>query len=239
MIFMDNTMASPRLKQGNTLVADFDTAEGNAEIARAAWRSPDVARSGRRVAAIKQQRVAMAPSLKAGDTSVQADDITFDAFVQPDNTKLRVYSDNLSRPVFYPAIENARVRIPALTQLTGSAKTNKVGWNAHYLQHWFANNQGEVFVDVVAEAGMAQLDFSSQGDRSGGFIQPNLKPSAISRLTGPVTGNVTNFINGTLDGADAFPSSVSDLPLPLLFGCIPLGEVIEAVTGLAGKPEQV
>jgi hypothetical protein len=239
MIFMDNTMASPRLKQGNKLVADFDTAEGNAEIARAAWRSPDVARSGRRVATIKQQRVAMAPSLKAGDTSVQADDISFDGFVEHDNTKLRVYSDNLSRPVFYPAIENARVRIPALTQLTGSAKTNKVGWNAHYLQHGFANNQGQVFVDVVAEAGMAQLDFSSQGDRSGGFIQPNLKPSAISRLTGPVTGNVTNFINGTLDGADAFPASLSDLPLPLLFGCIPLGEVIEAVTGLAGKPEQV
>jgi hypothetical protein len=91
----------------------------------------------------------------------------------------------------------------------------------------------------VQESGMAQLDFSSQGDRSGGFVQPNLKPSAISRLTGPVTGNVTNFINGTMTGSDAFPSSLSDLPLPLLFGCIPLGEVIEMVTGLAGKPEQV
>ena len=237
MIFMDNTIASPRTKQGNKLVADFDTAEANAEIARAAWRDP--ARAGRRVAAIKQQRVAMAPSLKAGDTSIQADDISFDAFFQHDNMKLRAYSENLSRPVFYPAVENARVRIPALSQLTGSAKTNKVGWNGHYLQHGFENNQGQVFVDVVSESGMAQLDFSSQGDRSGGFIQPNLKPSAISRLTGPVTGNVGNFISGTLDGADAFPTSLSDLPLPLLFGCIPLGEVIEAVVGLGGKPEQV
>jgi hypothetical protein len=237
MIFMDNTMASPRTKQGNKLVADFDSAEANAEIARSAWRDP--ARAGRRVAAIKQQRVAMAPSLKAGDTSIQVDDISFDAFVQQHNMKLRAYSDNLSRPVFYPSIENARVRIPALAQLTGSTKTNKVSWNAHYLQHGFESNQGQVFVDVASEAGMAQLDFSSQGDRSGGFIQPNLKPSAISRLTGPVTGSVSNFISGTLDGADAFPTSLSDLPLPLLFGCIPLGEVIEAVTGLAGKPEQV
>ena len=66
-----------------------------------------------------------------------------------------------------------------------------------------------MFVDVKPEGGMAQLDFSSQGDRSGGFVQPNLKPSAISRLTGPVTGDVSQFINGNMDGVDAFPSSRS------------------------------
>ena len=87
---------------------------------------------------------------------------------------------------------------------------------------------------------MAQLDFSTQGDRSGGFVQPNLKPSAISRLTGPVTGNVSNFMNGTMNGNRRLPRRrSSDLPLPLLFGCIPLGEVIQAVTNLAGKPEKV
>ncbi|MGE5816188.1 MAG: hypothetical protein ACM36C_16990, partial [Acidobacteriota bacterium] len=118
-------------------------------------------------------------------------------------------------------------------------KNNHVSWNAHYLRQGFDNNQGQVFVDVIAEPGMAALDFSTQGDRSGGFVQPNLKPSAISRLTGPVTGNVTNFINGTMNGTDAFPSSISDLPLPLLFGCIPLGEVIKAVSNLADTPDQV
>jgi hypothetical protein len=237
MIFMDNTLASPRLLQGSTLVADFVSAETNAEIARNAWRDP--ARAGRRVAATKQQRVAFAPSLKAGDTSVQAGDISFDAFVETGNTKLRTYSAGLSRPVFYPKVESAHIRIAALAQLTGSSKNNTITWNSHYLHHGFVNNQGQVFVDVTSEPGMAQLDFSSQGDRSGGFVQPNLKPSAISRMTGPVTGSVSNFIAGTMNGADAFPTSLSDLPLPLLFGCIPLGEVIEAVTGLAGKPEQV
>lgn len=238
MIFMDNTLASPRKKVGNKLVADFITAENNAVLTQQAWTDP--ARAGRRVALTRQQRVALAQSMKAGDTTVQADEISFDAFVEKTNAQLRSYSGNLSRPVFYPRIEQARIRIAALAHLTGSVKNNRVVFNAHYLQHGFASsNQGQVFVDVASEAGMAQLDFSTQGDRSGGFVQPNLKPSALSRLTGPVTGNVGNFINGTMSGADAFPATLSDLPLPLLFGCIPLGEVINAVSGLAGKPEQV
>ncbi len=237
LIFMDNTLAGPQKPKNGKLEPDFDTAESKAKDAYDAWHAP--ARSGRRVAQIKQQRVAMAPSVKAGDTSVQADEISFDAFVQAGNSYLRTYSNNLARPLFYPAVETAKVRIAALAQLTGSGKNNRVNWNAHYLQHGFENNQGQVFVNVAAEPNMAKLDFSQQGDRSGGFVQPNLTPSALSRLTGPVTGNVNNFIGGALDGADAFPTSISDLPLPLLFGCIPLGAVIEAVSNLADKPEQV
>jgi hypothetical protein len=235
MIFMDNTLVNP----GPLSTApNYAKAETNAQTARADWISP--ARAGLRVAQFKQQRVALAQSVKAGDTTVQADEITFDAEVEPGNTKLRSYSAWLSRPVFYPKVAEAYVRIAALAQLTGSGKNNKVAWNAHYLQNGFAaSNQGQVFVEVVSEPGMAKLDFSTQGDRSGGFVQPNLKPSAISRLTGPVTGKVDDFIAGKFTGADAFPSSLSDLPLPLLFGCIPLGEVIEAVTGLAGKPAQI
>ncbi|MGH9141932.1 MAG: hypothetical protein ACRD2I_12435 [Vicinamibacterales bacterium] len=220
----------------NTLLPDIATAETMSLHARTAWQA---AVPGWRQAPLKQQRVAFAQSVKAGDTSVQADTIGFDAEVEPGNSTLRAYSNHLSHPPFYPKVQEAWVRIAALAQLTGSGKSNHISWNAHYLRYGFDSNQGQVFVDVVAEPGMAKLDFSTQGDHSGGFVQPNLKPSAISRLTGPVTGNVTNFINGTMTGTDAFPSSISDLPLPLLFGCIPLGEVIDAVTNLAGKPDQI
>lgn len=237
MIFMDNTLASPRTKQGNKLVPQFDAAEANAAQARAAWKDP--ARAGRRVASFNQQRVTFAPSVKAGDTALQADDISFDGFVDPGNAQLRSYSEGLSHPVFYPQVASAHVRIPALAQLTGNAKNNTIVWNPHYKKNGFTNNQGQVFANVNAELGMAQLDFSSQGDRAGGFVQPNLVPSAISRLTGPVTGNVDNFIAGQLDAKDAFPASLSGLPLPLLFGCIPLGEVIQTVEGLADKPGQI
>src|SRR5207244_3577621 len=67
----------------------------------------------------------------------------------------------------------------------------------------------------------------------------NMKPTAMSRLTGPVAGDPTTFLQGKLDPSSVFPSSLSDLPLPLLFGCIPLGEVIQAVADLGGSPQKV
>lgn len=237
MIFMDNKLANPAPEAGSKAVPQYAKAEQYANQARAAWKDP--ARAMRRVARFQQQRVTFAPSIKAGDTTLQADDISFDGFVDPGNTQLRSYSEGLSHPVFYPQVETAHVRIPALAQLTGNAKNNAIVWNNHYKKDGFNNNQGQVFVNVNPETDMAQLDFSSQGDRAGGFVQPNLVPSAISRLTGPVAGNVDNFIAGTLDAKDAFPGSLSGLPLPLLFGCIPLGEVLQTVSGLAGKPAQI
>ncbi len=157
---------------------------------------------------------------------------------------MRAYSQGATRPPFYPKIVDATVRIAAVSQLTGSPKSNKVVFNRRYLEDGFGTdanpkNPGQVFLDVETSAAMGKLDFSTQGDRSGGFVQPNLTPSALSRLTGPVTGSADKFFDGNFNGAEAFPSSVSDLPLPLLFGCIPLGAVIEAVSGLAGSPEKV
>lgn len=235
MIFMDNTLVNPGPL--NT-APNYGTAETHAMAAGTEWNTTK--RQALRTAGFKQQRVALAQSVKAGDTTVQADEISFDAEIEAGNTQLRGYSLSLSRPIFYPKVTEAQVRIAALAQLTGSAKNNTIQWNGFYLEKGFAaSNRGQVFVDVVPQTDMAQLDFSTQGDRSGGFVQPNLKPSAISRLSGPVAGTVGDFISGTFTGADAFPASISDLPLPLLFGCIPLGEVIEAVANLADTPERI
>lgn len=227
----------PMIFVDNSLLGSIGAAETASQQAKTAW----AARPDRRAAPLKLQRVALAPSAKAGDTTVQAESVEFDAEVEPGNATLRAYATaGLVRPPWYPKVVQAKVRIAALAQLTGSAKANTLLWNAHYLANGFAaSNQGQVFVDVKNESGMATLDFSTQGDRSGGFVQPNLRPSALSRLAGPVSGNVANFVAGNLSGSDAFPKTLSDLPLPLLFGCVPLGDVIQAVSGLAGKPEQI
>jgi hypothetical protein len=239
LIFMDNTMASPRDLVNGKLLPAYDQAEDNATTASTEWLAPGT-RAGRRVAQFKRQRIALAPSLKSGDTSVEVEEIEFGAEDRAAGNGLRTYSDKLSRPAFYPSVLALRVRIGALAQLSGSDKNNRLLWNLHYLKKGFdAANKGQVFAEIASESNMAKLDFSTQGDRSGGFVQPNLKPSALSRLTGPVAGDATKFLQGKLEPTGVFPSSLSDLPLPLLFGCIPLGEVIQAVADLSGSPQKV
>lgn len=237
LIFMDNTIACPRTYNTTTqkLDPDWATAETYAAMARDAY----AAGGNKRIAELKQQRVAMAASIKAGDTSVQVESMVLGGHAQANNATLRAASDDLSRPVFFPRVEETQARIGAMSHLSGSPKTNKLTWNAHFLQHGFTGNVGEVFADVVDEANMAKLDFSAQGDRSGGFAQPNLKPNALSRFAGPVMGDVGEFIQGKVPSGGGFPTSISDLPLPLLFGCIPLGELIEQVANLADTPQEI
>jgi hypothetical protein len=236
LIFMDNTLACPRLFNTTTKKLDpaWSVAEGHAATAENAYKSAN----DKNFAEFKLQRVALAASVKAGDTSVQVERMVFGAQVEP-NT-LRAASNGLNRPLFFPSVKETRARIGALAHLTGSPKSNKLTWNSHYLQHGFASNSGEVFADVVSESNMAKLDFSAQGDRSGGYVQPNLKPNLLSRFAGPVmSDNATQFISGQTAPGGGFPKTIGDLPLPLIFGCIPLGEIISAVADLTDTPEQI
>lgn len=238
MIFMDGGEACPREQSGQWLKPVFHKAEVFANTARTAWRNAPLAQ---RSASMNQQQVTLATSQKAGDTTAQADALEFDAVVDPGNVQLRAYSDDLNGPVFYPYIRRASIRIAALAKLTGSGKTSTLTWNPYYLAHGFDDNAGQVFGDIDAEPGFeggASLDFSAQGDRAGGFVQPNLRPTALSRLAGPVGGKADDFIAGRMVGADVFPASGGG-PLPLLFGCIPLGDVIQVVEDVAGQADQV
>jgi hypothetical protein len=245
MIFLDNTQACPRYfdEDTETLKAGFYAAEENARLAKDAYDQAP----GKNNADFDGQRLALAAPLKSGDTSVEAIDVVFGGETSETglfgNTSLRNYSNDLSRPVFVPKIVSVKARIGVMANLTGTADTNSLTWNAHFLRHGFNKdasqepNCGEVFVDV---AGQGKMDFSSQGDKSGGFMQPNLKPLALSRSAGPVTSDVQNFIDGKLDpGAGFSDVSLADLPLPLLFGCIPLAKIIQAVTSHLDEPEKV
>jgi len=254
MIFMDNTIACPRTPNATTkkLDPEFQEAENNAADAALEFATQPL----RNDADLGLQRVAMATPSKPGDTVVEVDTMTFgaEAPVRPaegqnavPNPTLRAYSDDLSRPVFVPKVVAVEARLGPVNQLTGSTKTNRIGWNARYLQFGFAGigapvgqrNAGEVFADIVQSPGMGMLDFSSQGDKSGGFMQPNIRPKALSRSAGPVMSDVTQFLDGQMEPGAGFPVSPSDLPLPLLFGCIPLGDLIQAVADIVGEGDKV
>ncbi len=243
MIFMDNTIACPRTFNTTTrkLEPKFSVAEAKARLAAERY----AAESLRNNAGFDGQRLALAPPMKSGDTSVEAVNVVFGGEAARDgqqNNSLRSYSDGLNRPVFVPKLVSLEARIGVMANLTGASDTNALTWNAHFLQYGFNAdaaqnaNRGEVFVDV---AGQGKMDFSAQGDKSGGFMQPNLKPKALSRRAGPVMSEVQDFIKGEMPKGAGFPTSISDLPLPLLFGCIPLGEIIKAVTNTLDEPEKM
>ena len=248
MVFMDNTLACPRTSVNGSLQPDFGRGEFFARVARAEYTSRDALRE----VPMKRQRIALAPSLKSGDTSVQADSVVFSGEAEENNAALRSASDGLNRPLFFPKVDSLRAQIAPLAHLTQSAAGNKLEWDPVYQQHGFGTsanptvNAGQVFISVVEESGMAQLDFSSQGDRSGGFVQPNLMPRALSRIAGPVMSDVAQFRLGQMPGGSGFPASgdspipaLEDLPLPLIFGCIPLGDIISLVADIGEAPAKV
>lgn len=232
MIFLDNAKGCPRKLVNNRLEPDWAEAAKYAGQARTAYQS----RLDRRRVAARKQRLALAQSARPGDTALEAQTLQFSAETEANNPTLVAVSEQLTRPLFFPSIEQVEGQIGALSKLGGSPDGSTLTWNAFYLRHGFAGNKGEVFANV---GGAAKLDFSAQGDRSGGFVQPNLKPQALSRLAGPVMGDVAKFVAGQTDPGGGFPTSLSDLPLPLLFGCIPLGAIIEAVADLTNTPDQI
>ncbi|MGC3937313.1 hypothetical protein ACOTTU_05865 [Roseobacter sp. EG26] len=236
MIFMDNTFATPfHFDENGKRGPDYHSAEINAHRATEVFRLE----GDRKTVSIKRQRVALASSLKSGDTSVEVEEMDFGGFAEEFNSDLRNASNELERAPFVPVITGMDVRIGALSHLTGSNASNRLTYHPHYLEHGF-NQKGEVFAKVEKTFNMAKLDFSAQADRSGGFVQPNLEPQALSRLAGPIMGDVQKFAaDGMVPPGGGFPESISDLPLPLIFGCIPLNKIIELVSDLTDTPEQV
>jgi len=216
MIFVDNTLASP-IKNNKP---DFVNAVSFAKDAVTAYSEKN------NTADLNFKPVALAPFDKTGDTNVQVEKMTFGGFA---DISLQDYSQNLTRPIWVPQVVEVKARIEAIAHLSGSKETNILNYNDFYLKKGFGkDNIGQVFVNV---SGYAGLDFSSQGDKSGGFIQPNLIPKALSRITGPVTSDVGKFIGGTMVEGGGFSEDL----LPLLFGCIPLGEIIKSASVLGSE----
>ncbi|TBR39613.1 MULTISPECIES: hypothetical protein [Dyella] len=209
-MFIGNGLANPANDQDRHLAENYFK-----EAQTAYWaKGPDY-----RGADFKQQRVTVAPSLKSGDTVVELGKVMFGAEVE----QLRLDPATRTGPLIYPMVDTAETLIPSLAYLTSNKKPSVISMNGQFIARRKDFDIGEVFADVKPNGPV--LDFTSQGNRSGGFVQPNLAPTGLSRLAGPISGLASDFNTGTFDGGKFF-ESVS----PLLFGCIPLGELLKALS---------
>lgn len=185
----------------------------------------------RRKRPIYGQSVAFANSKKQGDTTLETQYLTFGAEI-PDDSDFNKLKNKLGKdiPQFYPKVKEAEVLIPSIKHLAGNNQIAKIGYYEEYLKDvkdGFTNNRGEVFAKLVDEI---DLDFNSQGDRSGGLVKPNMQIKGISRLMGPVAGDLKKISVGTSDPTFDPEDFFGDLDAKI-FGVIDLWDIIQAVGG--------
>ena len=209
-IFIDNALANPA--QGSGLPSF--------QLAQHAWLNAPAAD---RTASLHRQKVALAPSAKPGDTASEVEEIVVGA--ETEGLEGRITS-----PLMRPSVIQAAVRLPTIGALTGGAGNNVLRYEEGFLALASGYGAGEVYAKL--DAGGQALDFTSCGNRSGGFVQPSLAPTGLSRKKGPVSGKLADVAAGQFKPTDFF----SELA-PLLFGCIPLGELVKAIAGPDGFGE--
>ena len=190
--------------------------QGPFASARQGWDAdPETSRT----AQCRNQKVRFAhsdladPPQKAGDTDAEVISIEFEGHTA--NLPYR------KPPYTYPQLRKAEVRVPALAGLGGASGGTTIRFHPSYLKLAQGYGAGGVFAEIT---GGPSLDFSAQGNRSGGLVQPNLVPSALSYITGPVAGDASKFADGSFDPLSFFGDGG-----PLLLGCIPLGELIKGL----------
>ena len=138
--------------------------------------------------------------------------MTFRAVARPDLI-------GQDEPGFLPIMDQAKVVVPAMSALTGAATPTSVTYADHYAASGFNGNAAEVFLKTLDSPA---LSFAGQGDRSGGFVTPSLDVTGLSRLTGPIGGDVSKAVDGASFDITQFFSGVS----AKLFGLVPLPELL-------------
>jgi hypothetical protein len=137
------------------------------------------------------QKVAFAPYIKTGDTTLETNAMDINAMLSS------------GQPSFLPMMFTAEVDIPAVRQISGNQAITKIKLDETYTLasgiHF--GNKAEVFAQVVD--GQTPVNFSS--DKTGGMVAPNFNIAGLSRYFGPIGANdITQFAQGDFKPAEMF-----------------------------------
>jgi hypothetical protein len=149
--------------------------------------------SPRRSINLSGQTVAMAPSLRKGDTEVavrQADlsltllselptNSCVAGYLAPDSAALKLHKDPCEPP-FWPRVEAIEASVPAVEAFLGASKSAK--WTPLAIS---CDDTFETFA-LLKTKGDTKAEFQNKTDRSGGGLGPSPNISHLSRRFGPV-----------------------------------------------------
>jgi hypothetical protein len=173
----------------------------NSEIAKTSDFDDYVARR----ATLSGNKVEYATPNADGNTEFETEEMRLEArFVSPPELFGSALLETENQPAFYPVLNTAKARIPAVERLapSGGVGNTRTGLQLDevYLATGFSPdaNKGEVFAKVVSWDAVVlgnpkpqpvNLNFTGQGNRSGGVCTPNITVTGLSRKVGLVGGS--------------------------------------------------
>jgi len=194
--------------------------------------------TSRRDINMQGQSIALAPSVKVGDTSMPTTTFRLHGYTAEGAPNNSVQ--------FFPRMERADVKIDKVQELLGTDATKTISYFEQYLKHAFetgANvakgatpnindvlNPSQIFAKLTSPLSMK---FSGASDKSGGLGAPDINISGLSRLMGPIAGDLTNVVDsaiaiGNFDPLQYFESMLN----AKILGDITLADVLKFVSGV-------
>lgn len=180
------------------------------------------------------QRLAFAPPLDPDDTTLATQRIRFDAEF---DTVTKEKSTNFVLPV----MRVAHAPVPAMSAFTGQTGAQALTYAKAYREHGVGaganapGNQGGLFLQLSDDSGTplppasaVTMGFSTQSQRSGGFVSPSVGVTALARRVGPVGGDLTQLASNAA-GFDV--GGMFGLDAAKLFGILPLSELLPSSGG--------
>ena len=186
---------------------------------------------------LRGQKIAFAESTKPGDTTFETERIVFAA--QPPSSEASVANlEAQNQPPFYPAVEEAHVRVATVEQVTGTDARTRIRFHDAYLNNGFASaqNKGQVFAELLDKV---QLMFGGAGastDRTGAFLAPNMNIGGLSRSLGAVGGALDKIVGGEFDPAEFFKGALGEAKI---LGGITLWDILELINDFTGLLDRV
>lgn len=167
------------------------------------------------------QKIAFAPSMKPGDTTLETDTLILAAL------------NATGEPHFLPAMRGARASNTALRQISRGSGASLIRFDPGYLAAPPSafGNAAEVFARIDSPAGV-----KFPVEKTGGLVAPDLTPQGISRTFGPA-GDVAAFAAGSFNPGVIFKDIkiLGGIPLDKVFKLIPFSwpsQAGETVPGL-------
>jgi hypothetical protein len=212
----------------------------------------------RREIPMKGQKIAYAPNKKAGDTTFETSILHLggeEPTTFPTTDPQIVSYMKADQPPFFPILQMSEVTIESIKHIASMTGSIPVAYHPQYVSNGFgdAKNAVDAFLNIVKVDGTGKIVSDAVGlafggsdpakattDKIGGLISPSMGISALSRLSGPISGSpdggtipgtgksLEKLMNGGFDPMEFFGNALGDVKL---LGGISLMDILKVLEG--------